>query len=171
MRITPLEIRDMVFKKTALGGYDRREVESFRETMAEALEEAKREITRLEEKVRDLEEKLAEHVANESLLKETITTTQRMSGDIKENARKEAELIIAEARMRADEIVKQAQTRVTEINGEIMRLKAQRAEFESSLKAILDYHSAKLLIEEEEAERADAEAEKVKFFPGDAGNR
>lgn len=165
MKVTPLEIRNHSFKKSALGGYDKRDVEALQETSAEALEEANRDIMHLEEKTRDLEERLAEHIGNENLLKEAITTTQKMAGDIKENARKEAELILAEARVHADEIVKQAQSRAMEINGEIMRLKQQRAEFEASIKALLDYHSTRILLEEECALNADHEADKIKFLP------
>ncbi len=165
MKVTPLEIRNHSFRKSALGGYDKRDVESLKETWAEALENANREIMHLEEKSRDLEDRLSEHIENENLLKEAITTTHKMAGEIKDNARKEAELIVAEARVHADEIVKQAQSRAMDINEEIMRLKKQRAEFEISIKALLDYHTTKILMEEEEWRNADEEAQKIKFLP------
>jgi len=164
MKITPIEIEGYTLRKKALG-YDPREVESLKERAASALEESNREKTRLEEKVRELEERLSEHLANEALLKEAITTTQKMTMDIKENARKEAELIIAEAQVRGDDIIRQAQSRAGDISDEILRLKKQRAEFESSLKALLYYHTTQILIEEEESARADTEANKIKYMP------
>lgn len=163
MKVTALEIRSHPLKRI-LRGYDPQEVESLKELAADSLEEATREIGHLEEMVRELRERLAEHVSNEQTLKEAITTTQRMATDIKDTARKEAEVIVAEARVRADEIVQQAQGNVSRLRDEIQGLKKQRAEFEASLKAILDYHSTKLLVDEEDFRQADEETDKVRLF-------
>ena len=165
MKITPLEIRSYPLRKSLFGGLRAREVEGLKELAAGAIEDANRVIMRLEDRLRDTESRLAEHMANESLLKEAITTTQKMTGDIKAGAKKEAELIMAEARLRAEEIIRQAQSRATQIVDEIHRLRRQRAEFESSIRAIVDYHSTQLLIDEEESRKADNDSEKVKFLP------
>jgi cell division initiation protein len=164
MKVTALEIRSHPLKKS-MRGYDVREVESLRELASDALEGASREIMFLEEKVKDLEERLSEHIENETTLKQAITTTQRMAGDIKENARKEAELIIVEAKMRAEEIVSQSQGHATRLQEEILGLKKQRIEFETQIKAVLDFHSTKLLVEEEESRKMDVEADKLRFMP------
>lgn len=164
MRITSLEIRSHQLKK-ALRGYDAREVEALKDLAADALEDASRQINSLEERLRDANERLAEHIANENMLRDTITTAQRMVEDLKNNARKEAELIIAEARLQAEDIVRQAHNRSQELQQEIFRLKKQRMEIESQVKAIINYHSTTLLLEEEESGRADEEAEKLRFFP------
>lgn len=164
MKITPIEIKEYALKKKALG-YDPREVERLKEMAAAALEEANGLRARLEQRLRELEDRLAVHVKNEALLKEAITTTQKMAIDLRENAKKEAELIIAEARVRAEEIVRQARDHAAGIREEISALKKQRAEFEASLKALLDYHTTKILMDEEEARRTDEEAEKVKYLP------
>ncbi|MFQ5353841.1 MAG: DivIVA domain-containing protein [Thermodesulfobacteriota bacterium] len=163
MKITPIEIKSYALKKKAVG-YDTREVESLKDLAAGALEEANREKSLLEEKVRELSEMLTNYQKNESVLKEAITTTQKMSIDIKDNAQKEAELIIAEAKVRGDDIVRQSQARSSEIAREIAGLRKQRAEFEAELKALLDYHTTKILIAEEESEKADTEADKIKYF-------
>jgi len=164
MNITPMEIRSYEMKK-ALRGYDAREVEALREAAADALEDAHRRISALEERLKETRDSLEGHMANERLLKEAITTAQGMAGEIKENAAKEAELIIAEARLQADEIVRQAQTRSTQLNDEIFRLRKQRREIEASVRALIDYHSSTLTMEGEESERNDEEAGKLKFLP------
>lgn len=163
MKVTALEIRSHQLKK-GLRGYDVSEVESLRELAAEALEEASRRIMLLDEKNKELEERLKEHIENEATLKEAITTTQRMTGDIKENARKEAELIIVEAKMRGEQIVKQSQRHATRLQEEILGLKKQRVEFETQIKAVLDYHSTKLLMDEEGSKKADVDMNKLKFM-------
>lgn len=164
MKITPLEIREHRFNKK-LFGYDVHEVEAIKELAAAALEEAKKKISGLEEGLRDMTARLIEHEQREAMLKDTITTAQKMVDDLKNNARKEAEIIVAEARQQAEEITKQAKKRVKEIHEEIYQLKKQRIQLETSIKAILDYHSSALLLEEKESRKADEEAEKLKFFP------
>ncbi|MFQ5480145.1 MAG: DivIVA domain-containing protein [Thermodesulfobacteriota bacterium] len=163
MKITPIEIKGYALKKKAFG-YDTREVDSLKDLAAGALEEANREKTLLEEKIRELSEMLTHFQKNEAILKEAITTTQKMSIEIKESAKKEAELIIAEAKVRGDDIIRQSQARSTDIGKEIVGLRKQRAEFEASLSALLDYHTTKILMAEEESEKADTEANKIKYF-------
>lgn len=163
MKVTALEVRSHQLKRS-MRGYDVREVDALKELAATALEEAAGEISRLQEKLKDATERLEDHIANERMLREAITTAQKMSEDLKDGAKKEAELMIAEARMRADEIVRQAQGRATQVQEEIYRLKKQRIEVETAIKAIIDYHSATLLLEEEESRKADAEADKIKFL-------
>lgn len=163
MRITPLEIKSHQLKKS-FKGYDTREVEELRDLAADALEEAAREIMTLQEKVKDSAVRITEYAANENMLKETITTAQRMVEDLKSNARKEAELLVAEAKLQAEAIVRQAQSRSRDLQEEIFRLKKQRIELETAIKAIIDYHSSTLLLEEDEAKKADEEADKLKFL-------
>ncbi|MBI2412016.1 MAG: DivIVA domain-containing protein [Deltaproteobacteria bacterium] len=164
MKITPLEVRGNQLKKS-LRGYDIREVDELREQAADALEESAKEIITLTERLRDAHERLNEHIANERVLKDTLTNAQRMVEDFKVNARKESELLIAESRLQAEEIVRQAQGRAQELRDEIFRLKQQRLEIESSIKAVINYHSSKLVMEEDESRRADSDSEKLKFFP------
>jgi cell division initiation protein len=164
MKITPMEVRSHHLRKS-MRGYDVREVEALRDMAAETIEESNRKIMRLEEKNGDMEAQLTEHVRNEALLKETITTAQKMVENIKGNARKEAELIVAESRLRGEEILKQAQTRASELQAEILRLRGQRNELNTSIRAIIDYHSSTLFLEDEESIRADGEMEKLRFLP------
>ena len=163
MRITPLEIRNHGLKKS-FKGYDIKGVEELRDMAADALEEAAREIMTLQEKLSDISERNREYAANENILRETITTAQRMVDDLKTNARKEAELVVAESRLHAEEIIRQAQSRASNVQDDIYRLRKQRKELEASLKAILDYHSGVFLAEEEEARRADEETDKLKYL-------
>jgi cell division initiation protein len=163
MKTTPLEIREHKLRKRLLG-YDTHEVEALKELTADTLAGAARKITELEEMLKDMASKLSEHEEREAMLKDTITTAQKMVEDLKNNARKEAEIIIAEARHQAEEITNQAKKRVLKIQEEIFQLKKQRIELETSIKAVLDYHSSVMLMEEKESRKADEEAEKLKFL-------
>ncbi|MBI5826862.1 MAG: DivIVA domain-containing protein [Deltaproteobacteria bacterium] len=148
MRVTALEISSHRFNK-ALRGYDKKEVDALKDLAAEALADAAREISELEGKLKESARQLAEHVERENMLKGTITTAHKMVEDLKNNAVKEAELIVAEARVRADEIIRDAHKRATALQDDIYRLKRQRIELETAMKAIIEYHSSTLFLEEE----------------------
>ncbi|MBI5586880.1 MAG: DivIVA domain-containing protein [Deltaproteobacteria bacterium] len=148
MRLTALEISSHHFNK-AMRGYDTKEVDALKDLAAEALADAASEIAELEGKLRDSAHQLAEHIERENMLKGTITTAHKMVEGLKNNAAKEAELIVAEARVRADEIIMEAHKRATALQEDIYRLKKQRIELETAIKAIIDYHSSTLFLEDE----------------------
>ncbi|MBI5642688.1 MAG: DivIVA domain-containing protein [Deltaproteobacteria bacterium] len=163
MRMTSHEIKGYQLKK-GFRGYDIQDVENLREQAATALEEASREIMNLSDKLRNAQENLDEHIANERMLRDTLTTAQKMVEDLKHATKKETELLLAEARLQAEEIIRQAQSRSTHLQEETFRLRQQRLEIETSIKALINYHSAKLIMEEDESRKADSESEKLKFF-------
>ncbi len=164
MKLMPIEIKSHALKK-AFFGYDMREVEGLKDLASEALEDAIKQIAALEDRCGDTVKKLSEHLENERLLKEAITTAQRMVEELKGNARKEAELLITEARLQAEEIVRQAHHRAKEIQEDIFRLKKQRIEMETTLKALIDYHSQRLVLEEDHSRKTDEDADKLVFLP------
>lgn len=108
--------------------------------------------------------RLVEHEEREKILRETITTAQKMVEDLKNNARKEAELIISEAKIQADAMMKKAHERAVQIQGEIFQLKKQRLEMQTSIKIILEHHANLLSLGGQEAAKQDAEDDKLKFI-------
>ncbi len=163
MKLTPMDIREHLFKKKPMG-YSVSEVNAFKELAAATLEEAIKQVNRLEEQVRDLERRLSSHEAREEILKEAITSAQKMGGDLKETARKEAELIISDANIQAEELTRNAHKRVVHIQSEIYELKKQRLEIQNSIKSILEYHGNLLTLEENESEKGDEADDKLKFI-------
>jgi len=163
MKITPIEIKEHKFKRSALG-YDKNEVNALLGVIAEAIEEATKQNNKLEDKIKDMTAKLAEHEEREKILRETITTAQKMVEDLKNNAKKEAELIISEARIQADELVKKAHERIIKIQDEIYQLKKQRLDIQSSLKAMLEHHANLLNMGNREAAKGDSEDDRLKFI-------
>ncbi len=163
MKITPMDIKEHRFKK-GITGYNQHEVNTFMELVAETIEELAKSNNDLEQKLKDSHAKLAEHKEREKILRETITTAQKMVEDLKNNAKKEADLIISEAKVRGDELVKKAHERVVKLQEEIYQLKKQRMEMQTAIKAILVYHANLLTMEGEEALKGDALDDKLKFF-------
>ena len=163
MKITPIEIKEHKFKK-AFRGFDRHEVKALTDIVAETLEETVRHSNELEAKLKGMAARLVEHEEREKILRETITTAQKMVEDLKTNARKEAELIISEAKIQADAMMKKAHERAVQIQGEIFQLKKQRLEMQTSIKTILEHHANLLSLGGQEAAKQDAEDDKLKFI-------
>ncbi|HBR17688.1 MAG: hypothetical protein A3G39_02495 [Deltaproteobacteria bacterium RIFCSPLOWO2_12_FULL_43_16] len=163
MKITPIEIKEHKFKRSALG-YDKNEVNALLGVIAEAIEEATKQNNKLEDKIKDMTAKLAEHEEREKILRETITTAQRMVEDLKNNAKKEAELIVSEAKIQAEELVKKAHERVVKVQDEIYQLKKQRLEMQTSIRTILEHHANLLNMAGQEAAKGDVQDDKLKFI-------
>ena len=140
MPITPLEIRKQEFRKK-VRGYDPHEVKDFLEMVATEIEELLRENAGLTEKVRDLDAKIGDYRRMEKILQDTLTTTQRAADELKNGAKKEAETIIANARVEAQRFLKEAQTELAKMKEETKIIEHQKllliAEFRGLLESYL----------------------------------
>jgi cell division initiation protein len=72
-----------------------------------------------------------------------------MVEDYKTNAKKEAELIMKEAELRADTLIKQAQEKVIKIHEDIVDLKGIRVHFKEELKRMVEGHLKMLEFDKE----------------------
>ena len=97
MRITPIDIQQQHFKSKMIGGYDQEEVDRFLEQVAEEVELLTVDGQQLRDELSRTKLALEEMQNREATLNETLLTTQRMTDDLKANARREAELIIGNA--------------------------------------------------------------------------
>ncbi|MCL4558746.1 MAG: DivIVA domain-containing protein [Deltaproteobacteria bacterium] len=140
MKLTPLDIQQQRFRKKLLKGYDRREVDMFMELMRNEMEELITDNMSMKQQLKEKSESLDGYKDREQTIKETMITTQQLKDDIHSNAVKEAQLIIADAKIKAEEIVNSAQNRYVEITNDIKELKKQKIQLEANLKAVLETH-------------------------------
>ena len=143
MRITPLDIQQKQFPMK-FRGFDVEEVYAFLEVIREEMEELLRENASLKENVQRAANHIKEYKDMETTLRETLMTAQQMVEDYKTNARKEAELLIREAEIRADELIKDAQEKVIKIHEDIVDLKGIRRHFKEELKRLIENHTRML---------------------------
>ncbi len=139
MQITPLDITQKSFRKT-WRGVDRQEVEAFLSLVATEFEALVKEVQALRQDVRRKEEDLVELRGRERALQETMITAQKACEEIREAARKEAEITLSEAELQAEKIVQSAHQRYLKILEDIGELKRQRVQFESSVRSIAESH-------------------------------
>lgn len=134
MRIAPMDLRQHKFR-TAFRGFDKTEVVAFLIEAADDYEHALREIDRLRQDLSRMEGSLAEHREREATLRNTLTTAQRLSDDLKEAAQSEAKMIVREAQGRGDLLLEQAQVRLGHIERDIAELKLRRRDVEGTLES------------------------------------
>ena len=143
MRITPIDIQQQQFKSRPMG-YDKTSVDQFLEILAGEMERLLRQNQDLQEELTHARNALGEMREREAMLKETLLTTQKVTDELKANARREAELLLADAGLRAEKVVLAAEEQRLELVNEIREIKRQRIDFESSLRALLDKHQRML---------------------------
>ena len=151
MRITPLDIQQKQFP-VKFRGFEEEEVDSFLELIREEMEELLRENASMREESKRLEKQLKEYKNIESTLKDTLIATQQMVEDYKNTAKKDAELIIKEAELKAEEIIKNAQEKVIKIHEDITDLKGVRRHFKEEVRRLIESHIRMLDFDKEREE-------------------
>ena len=139
MKMTPLDIQQQQFR-VRFRGFDMVEVDNFLDLLANEFEELLKENSQIREEDRRKLERINQLEAGEKELRDTLVGVQRITEEMKNNARKEGELIIEEAKLNARKILEAAQTQALQIEAEINQLKRQRAEFDASLRATVEMH-------------------------------
>ncbi|MGH7168364.1 MAG: DivIVA domain-containing protein, partial [Nitrospiraceae bacterium] len=147
MKITPLDIRKMVFK-VRLRGYDRQDVDQFLEELAQTVETLNRDHTVLREKLASAEQQLGELKKAEATLMNTLVTTQGLADDLKHAAQRDAELIMKEAELKAGELLREAQTELAGTQRDLSDLRKQKLMAIERLRSTLRTFERMLEIEE-----------------------
>ena len=139
MKITPLDIQQQQFR-VRFRGFDMVEVDNFLDLLANEFEELLKEINQLREEDRRKSARMKELEASEKEVRDTLVSVQKITEEMKSNARREGELVIEEARMSARKIVESAQAQALQVEVGINQLKRQKAQFEASLRATIEMH-------------------------------
>ena len=125
--MTPVEIRHVGIGRRPLG-YDRRATDRLLQKIAESFEDVWRERADLHDHVERLEAELQRSRELEALLRNTLISAERAADDMRAQARREAELVVEEARAKAREVVHGAQDERARVEAEVRRLHALEAE-------------------------------------------
>ena len=163
MKVTPLDIQQQQFK-TRFRGFDIREVDTFLEQMAETVEGLQKENQNLGDEVRRLEMEIQGYRKREETFKRALLNSQKVLDQMKDNARRSAELIIAEAEVKAEKILNKAHNRLAQLHEDITELKRQRTQIEVQISSIIEAHSRLLEIGKEGMKESDEEDAKVKLL-------
>ena len=139
MKLSPLDIYNKEFKKSAIG-YNTQEVEDFLEDVGMAYEKLLKEINNLKDKNDSLKNELENYEKIDQKLQNTLEAVQKTVEDEKERAKKEAELIKKEARDEAKKIKENARDEISDQYKKIEELKEKKKLFEIRFKTLLQSH-------------------------------
>jgi cell division initiation protein len=121
MRYTPVELRHIRVGRS-LFGYKRHDIDKLLEDIADSFEEVWSERGELADKVEDLGKIVADVKEREALLAATLVSAERAAADARDQAKKEAELIVAEAHIEARSVTRGAQGERDRLFGEVRRV-------------------------------------------------
>lgn len=139
MKIAPIDIAHKSFHKKAFG-LDGEEVTDFLRSVADEMETLIRERNKLRDEVREKEMQILDYRERDKVLRETITTAQRMAEKMREDAERESKMILNDANQRADMIVKDARDSLKRVYQEVSDIKRARIQLEANLRALLQSH-------------------------------
>jgi cell division initiation protein len=141
MSLTPVEIRHVKLGRRPFG-YDCKATDRLLADIVSSFEQVWRERADLRDEMEDVEAELARQKEIEGALRSTLISAERMADNVRIQARREAEVIVSEARSTARDIVAGAETERERIHNEIRRLRSLevdvRAEYRAFLVAALD---------------------------------
>lgn len=122
MPLSPQEIRHM---KPGRGwGYGKRAVDSLLEDVVQSFEEVWRERAELQDRLEQMESDIARYRDLETLLRKTLVSAERSAQELKDQARREAEIAVTEAHAEARLIKQQALAEREHLRGEASRIRA-----------------------------------------------
>ncbi len=130
MTVTPNDILTKEFNHK-FRGYDAEQVNDYLDIVRVELERVLEENRTLTKNLADAQDKLDYFAQLQESLNSSIIIAQEAADRLKQNARKEAELILYEAERDADQVINEANERATRIFDEAERLRSKTSEYQN----------------------------------------
>lgn len=133
--LTPVDIQQ---KKFHVGlGYDKKDVNTFFDSVSESYESLYRSNAELKEKVSILNDTLQNYRSKESHLEKSLKRAEKDTEETITNATKEAKGILRDAKIQAANIVESAEKRLSKLEDQIVVLEAQYEAYKSNFASLL----------------------------------
>ena len=153
MKILPMDIQRQTFARR-VRGFDQEEVRAYLTIVAEEVAALQGERESLSQEVQTLRAMVEDHRQRENILKNTLLTAQRVSEEIKENARRHAENVVKEAELQADKLLELAQRRAYDVEKAILDLRSYQTGLRTEIRSFIT-RIGQILDLQEEAEDQD----------------
>lgn len=152
-RLNPVDLENAQLP-TVRKGYETGAVDALLHKAAQEIETLRRELQDMKTECYEGAKELKRLKDQESLLSETLVLAQKTAEDLKANAKKEADLIIEEARQRARDIVREGEERSQKAFWDLERLEQQKTSFENRFREVLEEHLKQLRREDDQRQAA-----------------
>jgi len=137
MPLTPLDIHNKEFSRS-FRGYDEDQVNEFLDQIIKDYEALLRENKELQNQVAALQERVNHFATMEETLSKTIIVAQETADEVKNNAKKEAQLILKEAEKNADRIINESLAKARKIALEMEELKKQASIYRTRFRTLIE---------------------------------
>ncbi|HEX8244046.1 MAG TPA: DivIVA domain-containing protein [Longimicrobium sp.] len=163
--LTPLDVRKKKgdFRRV-MRGYDPDAVDNFLDEVVARMEELVREAQANSGKVAQMSEAIADYRERERAMNEALVSAQQLREGMREQAQREADLVLREARAEGERIVSDAKRQVTFALEALRRVQAQRVRFLRLFRALVERQLGEIEQEEERTAalgRLDAEVDRA----------
>jgi DivIVA domain-containing protein len=135
--LTPLDARRYEFG-SALRGYDKLRVDQFRDQVADELERLTRVNQDLEAKARGFHEQLRAFRERDKALNDALISAQQLRAEIREQAEREAQLILREARAESERLMEATRAEIRRLEDEVLQLGRVRRTFLAQLRIMVE---------------------------------
>ena len=135
--LTPNDLRSQEFRRT-MRGYDRDQVDEFRLRVADELDRLLRERLQTEERIKNFQEQLRAFRDRERAMNEALVAAQQLRADTKQQAERESEAIIREAKAESLRLLAQSQQEERQIRERTDALSRQFAAYLANFRALLE---------------------------------
>lgn len=170
--LTPLDVRKKKgdFRRI-MRGYDPVSVDNFLDEVARRMEELVLENATLSQKIGGMSDAIVEYREREKAMNEALVSAQQLREDMREQAAREADLVLREARAEGERIVSDAKRQVGLALEALRRIQGQRVRFLRLFRALVERQLSEIEQEEERTAaltRLDAEADRPAGAAGEA---
>lgn len=141
MPLTPLDILQRQFQPARRTGYDAEDVQDFLDQVREAWEGDREEAHRLREDTRLKDAEIALLRQEQEEVRETLVMARRIAVDTEAQARREADLIVGEARLESERILAAAYEEQRQLQEQLVRLKSARMQHLAQLRMVVQLSS------------------------------
>lgn len=147
MRVTPLDIRRQKFRK-GMRGYDPGEVDAFLEMLADAWEEAADRHEKESKELEVLRARASDFDRMEGAVREVLVAQQKSADVAREEANREADLIIRDAELKSQKMLDEAKKRVQILTEAIRELQDRRVEVLMKMNSFIENQKNMVKMEE-----------------------
>src|SRR6478672_6661556 len=134
--LTPLDVRRYDFGR-ALRGYNPARVDQFRDQVAEEMERLTRINQDLDAKARSFHEQLRAFRERDKALNDALVSAQQLRGEVREQAEREAQLILREAQAEGERIIEGAKADVRRMEEELDNLDRSRRTYLAQMRTLI----------------------------------
>jgi DivIVA domain-containing protein len=134
--LTPLDVRRYDFGR-AIRGYNPARVDQFRDQVAEEMERLTRINQDLDSKARSFHEQLRAFRERDKALNDALVSAQQLRGEVREQAEREAQLILREAQAEGERIIEGAKADVRRIEVVLDNLDRSRRTYLAQMRTLI----------------------------------